>query len=114
MGVTVFLAFLLLATHVLINLWVASLVDHVAWDTARRAASDPAYATAPDRVRAENLSWARARLGKHSSKVDLHFVDGPGGRSVVLRVRSRPATFVGAASGVGGVSEDVVVRREPS
>ena len=104
---------MLLATHVLINLWVASLVDHVAWDTARRAASDPRYATAPARVRAENIAWARARLGGHADKVQLDFVGNPSGPSVILRVRSSPATIVGGASGIGGVSEDVVVRREP-
>ncbi|MBK7021959.1 MAG: hypothetical protein IPH38_20895 [Candidatus Microthrix sp.] len=59
-GVTVFLAFMLLATHVLVNLWVSSLVDHVAWDTARRAASDPRYASEPGQVQAEGLSWARS------------------------------------------------------
>ncbi|CCM65753.1 MULTISPECIES: hypothetical protein [Candidatus Neomicrothrix] len=109
-----FLAFMLLATHVLVNLWVSSLVDHVAWDTARRAASDPRYASEPGQVQAEGLSWARSRLGGHADQVQLSFVGDPGGASVVLRVRSRPATILGAASGLGGVHEDVVVRREPT
>mgnify|MGYP001161523084 FL=1 len=114
LGVTVFLAFLLLATHVLVNLWVASLVDHVAWDTTRRAASDPRYADVPAEVQAESLAWARARLGGHADHVELQFVGDPTGRSVILRVRARPATFVGAATHLGGVHTDVVVRREPS
>ena len=114
LGVTVFLAFLLLATHVLVNLWVASLVDHVAWDTTRRAASDPRYADVPAEVQAESLAWARARLGGHADHVELQFVGDPTGRSVILRVRARPATVVGAATHLGGVHTDVVVRREPS
>lgn len=105
---------MLLATHVLINLWVASLVDHVAWDATRRAASDPRYVTAPAQVQAESLAWARARLGGHADKVDLWFIDDPSGRSVVLRVRARPATFVGAAGDIGGVHTDIAVGREPS
>ena len=113
-GVTVFLAFMLLATHVLINLWVASLVDHVAWDATRRAATDPRYAEVPAQVQAESLAWARARLGDHADRVQLQFVDDPSGRSVILRVHAQPATFVGAASHLGGVHTDVVVRREPS
>lgn len=114
LGVTVFLAFLLLATHVLVNLWVASLVDHVAWDATRRAASDPRYAEVPAQVQAENLAWARTRLGGHADQVQLQFVGDPTGRSVILRVRAQPATIVGAATHLGGVQTDVVVRREPT
>lgn len=104
---------MLLATHVLVNLWVASLVNHVAWDTARRTASDPRYGTAPHQVQAESLSWARARLGDHADQVQLSFVGDPGGNSIILRVQSSPATIVGVASQIGGVNEDIVVRREP-
>ncbi|HKY14889.1 MAG TPA: hypothetical protein VJM33_08175 [Microthrixaceae bacterium] len=115
-GVGVFLMLLLMAVHVLLNLWVASTVDAVARDAASAVALSgdaPGEIAATERAA---LSSAHAALGDFADRVDLRFEQDPTGDTVVVRVRTSGLQlvpqFAREALGVGSVDRRVVVRRE--
>ena len=115
-GVGVFLLLLLMAVHVLLNLWVISTVDAVARDAASRVAlsgDDPGEIAATERAA---LSSARVALGDFAERVELRFEPDPTGESVVLRVTTSGLQlvprFAREALGVGAIDRRVVVRRE--
>lgn len=83
-GVTVFVALLMFAAHVLLNLWVISSVDAVAFDAATDVATSGTSGAA--RAAAEDQALARAReaLGGYRDEVELRFVDAGAGSTAVL------------------------------
>jgi hypothetical protein len=114
MGVAVFLSLLLLAAHVLLNLWVTSTVDAAARDAATRVAlSDDADATS---VRQAAIERARGQLGAIGSQTTFEFDDTPRDDSVVLRVHAPGIGLVPALGrlipSLSSVDTRVVVRKE--
>jgi hypothetical protein len=85
MGIAVFLSLLLLAAHVLLNLWVASTVG----TAARHAARTVAFAEVGSEGSARQLAVARARreLGRFGADATFDFENSSDPSSVTLRVR---------------------------
>jgi Flp pilus assembly protein TadG len=109
-GVTVFLAFLLLAVQLLTNLYAASAVTAAAYDAARVVAGADGGQDA--RSRAE--THARAVLGRYAERVSFSWmVDDD---VVRLRVTARNPRFLlprlGGAVGFDTVDRTVRVRVE--
>lgn len=113
-GIGVVLTLLYFAAHLLLNLWLISLVDDVATDAAVSVARIP---QGEDATRAEAVALARARtgLGRLGGQVDLVF-EPSGDDTVVLHVRAPELRLLpsGVADplGVDGIDRRVVVRRE--
>jgi Flp pilus assembly protein TadG len=108
-GVTVFLAFLLLAVQVMFNLYATSAVTAAAYDAARVVAGSNGHT-------AQAAAEARARqvLGRYAERVRFDWtVDG---EVVRLRVRARNPSFLlpalGGAVGFDEVDRTVRVRVE--
>ena len=110
-GVTVFLAFLLLAVQLLFNLYATSAVGAAAYDAARIVAESPERGPSSQR-RAE--AHARDVLGRYSDRVAFTWtVDD---ETVALRVVGRNPRFLlpslAAAVGFDEVDRTVRVRVE--
>ncbi|MFA9446293.1 hypothetical protein [Egicoccus sp. AB-alg6-2] len=91
-GVTIFLAFIMLATQTLTHLYATSVVTGVVFDAARRAASEHGGGC----ELAE--THLRAGMGAHGAGATVHCLDD--GDQLHLRVRTAsPARLV---EGVGG------------
>jgi hypothetical protein len=114
MGVAVFLALLLLAAHVLLNLWVTSTVDAVARDAATRVALS-ANADAGS-VRDNAIERARRQLGSIGSRTTFEFGDSPQDDSVELHVHAPGIGLVPALGrlipALSSVDSRIVVRKE--
>ena len=109
LGVTMVLAFLLLAAHVLLHLYATSVFSAAAYDAARLASGT--QASSP-RVAAAH---GRALLGSFADNVST-FEVAVDGDVVRARVTGRspallPAAF-GELTGIGILDEEAVVRRE--
>ena len=106
-GVTMFLAFLLLAVHVVIGLYAASVVTDAATAGARRVAGS-SLTDDPD---APNGAEAKIRtaLGALGHSASITWDLDPDTVAVTVRVR-RP-TFL-RAFGAGSIERTVRVRRE--
>lgn len=106
-GVTMFLAFLLLAVHVVIGLYAASVVTDAATAGARRVAGS-SLTDDPD---APNGAEVRIRtaLGALGDSASITWDLDPDTVAVTVRVR-RP-TFL-RAFGAGSIERTVRVRRE--
>ena len=108
------LTLLYFAAHLLLNLWLISVVDDVATDAAISVARIP---EGDDVTRAEAVAIARAKgsLGRLASEVDLVF-EAAGDDTVVLRVQAPELRLLPAGVadplGVGGIDRRVVIRRE--
>jgi hypothetical protein len=116
-GIGVFLVLLMSAAHVLLNLWIISSVDAVAYDaavdTATSGASDDQVPLATQRA----LERARAALGDYGSEVDMSFLE-VSDTQVVLLVRAPQLSLFppGLARffDPDGVRRTIVVAREPT
>ena len=108
LGIVFFFGFLMLATHVLVNLWARSTVMHITQDAARMVASNP---EAPSEAANEAIAAAYERLGERGNAVKFTFESDPAGEAVILRVQAPPVGII-SASPVGAVDERVVVRWE--
>ena len=106
-GVTMFLAFLLLAVHVVIGLYAASVVTDAATAGARRVAGS----SLTDDLDAPNGAEAKIRtaLGPLGHSASITWDLDPDTVAVTVRVR-RP-TFL-RAFGAGSIERTVRVRRE--
>jgi len=106
-GVTMFLAFLLLAVHVVIGLYAASVVTDAATAGARRVAGS----SLTDDPGAPNGAEAKIRtaLGALGDSASITWDLDPDTVAVTVRVR-RP-TFL-RAFGAGSIERTVRVRRE--
>ena len=117
-GVSVFLAFLLFAVQLLVNLYATSSVTDAAWDGARQVAGaridhdDPstvAVAEAAAEVR------MRAELGRFAERVRFDWA-GTDADSVSVRVTGRTPRFgwpgLGGAVGFDDIDRTVRVRVE--
>ena len=106
-GVTMFLAFLLLAVHVVIGLYAASVVTDAAAAGARRVAGSSFTddSDAPSGADAK----IRAALGALGDSASISWDLDPDTVAVTVRVR-RP-TFL-RAFGAGSIERTVRVRRE--
>ncbi len=113
-GIGVVLTLLYFAAHLLLNLWLISLVDDVATDAAVTVARIP---EGEDVSHAEAVALARARrsLGRLGDEVHLVF-EPAGDDTVVLHVRAPELRLLPAGVadplGVDGIDRRVVVRRE--
>ncbi len=117
LGVGVFLIFLLLASHVLLNLWVRSTIDSIALDAAMDVALTDETGAGLAAVEARALADARAGLGGYAKRVDLTFEHASGeGDLVVLRVRSDGLDLLPplgeSLDRLGDLDERIVVHRE--
>ena len=114
MGVAVFLSLLLLATHVLLNLWVTSTVDAAARDAATRVALSE-EADAPS-VRQAAIERTRGQLGSIGSRTTFVFEDSARDDSVVLHVHAPGIGLVPALArlipSLSSVDTRAVVRKE--
>jgi hypothetical protein len=108
MGIAFFVGFLMLATHLLVNLWARSTVMHVAQDAARAVASRP---DDPASAADEALGEAYERLGRHGEEVRFSFESDPSGNAVILHVQAEPVGLI-AASPIGRIDERIVIRWE--
>lgn len=111
LGVTFFLCFMLLASHVLINLWMRSTVMHIADDAARDVAADPLISTNRPGVEEREISEARQLLGQHADNVRLNFEGDPTGQSVILHVQSDAAGVL-ANTDIGAIDTRIIIRIE--
>lgn len=100
-----FLAFLVFAIHVTVNLWVRSTIMSVAEDAAYR------IATSPPGSEGQVLSRAREMLGSHASKVRLSVESGAGSPQVVVHVTAEPLGLLRDIE-IGAIDERVIVRTE--
>ncbi len=114
-GVGVVMVLLGVGTNLAVGLWTRSVVDAVAYDTARDVATAPPNA---DQVatRAAALERARAALGDFGRRVRFEFVSPPDADHVVLHVEAPansvlPAAITGGTI-VGPLDRRIVVRRE--
>ena len=109
-GVAILLGFLLLSTQVLVHLYATSTVTTVAFDTARRAASDGGggCAQAPER--------ARSRLGGYGQRPDVQVTCQEDGDRLSLTIAGpTPAQLVqgfGVTLLDGGLERTATVRIE--
>jgi hypothetical protein len=114
MGVAVFLWLLLLASHVLLGLWVTSTVDAAARDAATRVALSQ-DADAPS-VRRAAIVRARDQLGSIGSRTVFEFEDSPRDDSVLLHVHAPGIGLVPALGrlipSLSAVDARIVVRKE--
>jgi hypothetical protein len=106
-GVTVFLALLFLAVHLLLNLFLTSVVTAVTWDAARLAAGNRG-----DVASAE--AHARALLGERAESVSFAWGASAGAVTLTVRARGPDLLWPGLmeAVGVEEVSRTVTVRAE--
>jgi hypothetical protein len=114
MGVAVFVSFLLLAAHVLLNLWVTSTVSAAARDAATRVAlSEHGDAST---TRAAAIERARAQLGGLGRRASFRFEDEPADDSVELHVHAPGVGIVPALGrlipSLSSVDVRVLVRKE--
>lgn len=104
-GLLAFLAFLLLAVQLLLNLYAASTLTAAAGDAARLVASAGSARDAASLARAE--AYARGLLGRFGEEVEFTWeVDA---ESVRLRVRAEPPRVLLPALG-GAVGFDEIDR----
>ena len=108
-GATVFMAFLLLATHTLLSLYASSVVSSTAWDAARKAAGSGDDIARVDQIR----TTAQSRLQgfkNPSVTIETTTVD------VSVHVQVDRPMFLPAAlarsSGLGRIDKTVNTRRE--
>lgn len=113
-GIGVVLTLLYFAAHLLLNLWLISVVDDVATDAAVTVARIPEGEDV-SQAEAVALGRARASLGRLGGEVDLVF-EPAGDDTVVLHVRAPELRLLPAGVadplGVDGIDRRVVVRRE--
>jgi hypothetical protein len=110
-GFIVFLALLLFAVQVLLNLYATSVVTSVAYDAARKVAGARGGARAEAQAEAD----ARRALGRYSDRVSFEWAPDDG-ETVVLRVRARnPSVLLPSLAGpmaFGDIDRTVRVRVE--
>lgn len=106
-GVTMFLAFLLLAVHVVVGLYAASVVTDAATAGARRVAGS----SVTDDPEAAHRAEAKIRdaLGALGDSASISWELGPDTVAVTVRVR-RPGIL--RPFGTGSIERTVRVRRE--
>lgn len=108
-GVTIFLAFLMLATQVLVHLYATSTVSAVAFDVARRASADGAGCDGAA-ARAHDL------LGSYGDPATVHVSCAEDGEMRVVTITGpTPARMVdafGAALGTDRIERTARVRIE--
>jgi hypothetical protein len=110
-GVIVFLAFLLLAVHLVISLYATTTVTSSAYDAARAVAAadidhaDPAAVAAAQRQAERD---ARANLGGYAERVEPFDWSGTDADVVRLRIRADNPSFLIYAT--GGLGLDVIDR----
>lgn len=110
-GLGAFLAFLLLACHVLVHLYATSVVTAAAFDAARIVSGSDGGPAA----QADAIAHAQGLVGRWSDDVELTFtrVDE---EQVVLRAQAQsPALLprtLGRLTEVGVIDREVRVRRE--
>jgi hypothetical protein len=117
-GVSVFLAFLLFAVQLLINLYATSSVSDAAWDGARQVAGARIDHRDPSSVaRAEAAAEARMReeLGRFSERVAFDWT-GTDADAVVVHVRGTNPRFgmpgLSGPLGFDRIDRSVLVRVE--
>jgi hypothetical protein len=104
-GVAAFLAFLLLAVHVIVGLYATSVVTDAAADAARRVAGT-SLTTDPTAAAEAHVREALGRLGADAT---VRVTIGDDSVGVTVRV-ARPAFT--RAFGAGVIERTVTVRRE--
>lgn len=113
-GILVVLTLLYFAAHLLLNLWLISVVDDVATDAAVSVARTP---TGEDVTAAQAVAMSRARhsLGQLGGQVEMTF-ESTADDTVVLHVRAPELRLLPAGVadplGMDGIDRRVVVRRE--
>lgn len=100
-----FLAFLVFAIHVTVNLWVRSTIMSVAEDAAYR------IATSPPGSEGHVIARARGMLGAHAEKVRLSVESNASAPRVVVHVTAEPLGIL-RNSGIGEIDERIIVRTE--
>ncbi|MEX0952954.1 MAG: hypothetical protein WDZ26_03900 [Nitriliruptoraceae bacterium] len=112
LSLTVFLAFLLLATQTLVHLYATTAITAAAFDVARGAAAEGrgCVAAGPHGTqRAED--HLRRRLGRFGDSVEVVCTDD--GESTALTVRApTPARVIGGPMRLGDIERTVRVRTE--
>ncbi|MEI7592198.1 MAG: hypothetical protein WCK41_03145 [Actinomycetes bacterium] len=117
-GVTVFLAFLLMAVQLLVNLYAVSAVTSAAFDGAHIVAghrfADRDFSSM-QRAQTEAEAKVRAELGQFASQVTFDWSQSTD-QAVALRVRGRTPRFLlpglGANLGFDRIDRTAHVRRE--
>jgi len=117
-GVAVFLAFLLFAVQLLMNLYATSAVTDAAWDGARHAAGarvdhrDPAAVTAAEAMAEARM---RAELGRFAERVTFDW-SGTDAEVIAIRVRGTTPRFglpgLAGPLGFDAIDRSVQVRVE--
>jgi hypothetical protein len=110
-GVTVFLAFLLFATQLLLNLHTTSMVTSAAHEAARSVARSGDGAPGSAAAQAAGEQRARLLLGQFSQRVEFDWSATTAGE-VVLRVRADTLRFTlpGLPAALGFDEVDRTVR----
>lgn len=90
-GVLIFLAFLMLATQVLVHLYATTTVSAVAFDTARRASAHGASCASIDAA-----ASVRRALGEYGQRIDDPVCITSGRQTVVTVSGPTPARLVDA------------------
>jgi hypothetical protein len=109
-GVSVFLAFLLFAVQLLINLYAATSLTNAAWDGARQVAGariDHEDPSAVAEAEAEAEVRMRAELGRFADRVGFDW-SGTDGESVTVHVTGTTPRF--GLPGAGAVGFDRIDR----
>lgn len=115
-GITIFLTLLMAASHVLLNLWVISSVDAVAYDAATDVATSGASDAEMSAATRVAIDRARQALGGYGDDVELSFSEVSDTR-VVLDIRAPQLSLfppgVARFFDPDGVTRRIIVRREP-
>lgn len=109
-GLLIFLAFLMLATQVLVHLYATSTVSAVAFDTARRAAAEGA-----DCASIGAGAHVRQALGGYGQRIDEPTCGVEGDETVVIVEGPTPARLVdafGSGLGIDRIERTARVRTE--
>lgn len=116
-GVGAFLLMLFFAAHLLLNLWVTSVIDDVATTAALEVARAP-DGSQRSAVERQARTRALASLGEVGSRVVLDFDSDPSTDAVIVRVRAPSLRLLprGFADplGLGGIDRQVVIASERS
>ncbi len=114
-GVGVFLLLLLFSAHVLLNLWLRSSIDSVAFDAATAVATSGVGPEQLPQVQQQALTRAHEALGGYSAEVTLEFETSQPDE-VALRVAAPGINLlpplVASAAGLSGFEHRIVMPRE--
>ena len=114
-GVGVFLLLLLFSAHVLLNLWLRSSIDSVAFDAATAVATSGVGPEQLPHVQQQALTRAHEALGGYSAEVTLEFETSQPDE-VALRVAAPGINLlpplVASAAGLSGFEHRIVMPRE--